>query len=137
MSRESYVQNQPPYNNYSKQHYPKLEKYIALFPAHADGDEPPANDETNAKREQMREDISTRMKSGELHGEPELQTFEEKSAQSKPSQLRPSERKEGGGKKSKKGASHEADAAGGAAEDSVGGDDFFEVDGDSSDAGSD
>ncbi|KLO08271.1 hypothetical protein SCHPADRAFT_859201 [Schizopora paradoxa] len=112
-------------------HYPKLEKYIALFPAQADSDEPPANDETNGKRERMREDIKARMQSGELHGEPELQTVEEKSAQTKSSQARPSERKECGGKKSKKDTSKES-TAGGGADGSVGGDDFFEVDNDSS-----
>ncbi len=64
------------------------------------------------------------MESGELHGQPELQTGDEKSAQSKSSQARPTERNDSVKKKRQKGEAKST----GAAEDSVGGDDFFEVD---------
>lgn len=64
------------------QHYPKLQKYISLFPpenregAKDDKDEgeeaDPQSSQTDMRRDKIRQDIRERMATGELSAEPEL-----------------------------------------------------------------
>ena len=60
------------------QHFPKLDKYISLFPAHGNDDEPPsvpalADDATSLRRQEILSEIQEKMRGGVLSSEPELE----------------------------------------------------------------
>lgn len=68
---------------HSSQNFPKLEKYISLFPPSKDEDErnpddcdeaQPLQNETEARRAHLLDLVRQRMFSGELSGSPELST---------------------------------------------------------------
>ncbi|TDL16918.1 hypothetical protein BD410DRAFT_754913 [Rickenella mellea] len=56
-------------------HYPKLEKYISLFPSSDRQDEQSSgtSSETDAKRQEIRDWMRTKMRKGELDMEPEVE----------------------------------------------------------------